>query len=113
MRLPAKPYQNAIASVVQTMAERKNSFGRGKNETNIVCIQSQVRRFTLPLSDSAHAGSARSKGGQSEACPPIPVVSRVRRRRPLLTLKIRHWAKCRDVRYTAAIGGKAEVTRTL
>jgi hypothetical protein len=31
----------------------------------------------------------------------------------LLTLKIRHWAKCRDVRYTAAIGGKAEVTRTL
>src|SRR6266705_1461634 len=77
MRLPAKPYQNDIASVVQTMAERKNSFGRGKNETNIVCIQSQVRRFPVPLSDSAHAGSARSKGGLSEACPPLPVVSRV------------------------------------
>src|ERR1700738_3166066 len=60
MRLPAKPYQNAIASAVQTMADRKNSFGRGKNETNIVCIQSQVRRFPVPLSDSAHAGSARS-----------------------------------------------------
>src|SRR5258705_6900496 len=113
MRLPAKPYQNAIASAVQTMADRKNSFGRGKNETNIVCIQSQVRRFPVPLSDSAHPGSARSKGGQSEACPTIPVITLSTLRAPLLTLKIRHWAKCRDVRYTAAIGGKAEVTRTL
>src|SRR5713226_3484479 len=60
MRLPAKPYQNDIASAVQTIADRKNSFGWGKNETNIVCIQSQVRRFPVPLSDSAHAGSARS-----------------------------------------------------
>jgi hypothetical protein len=42
------------------MADRKNSFGRGKNETNIVCIQSQVRGFAVPLSDTAHAGSARS-----------------------------------------------------
>src|SRR5882757_4376401 len=47
MRLPAKLYQNAIASVVQTMADRKNSFGRGKNETNIVCIQSQIRGFAV------------------------------------------------------------------
>jgi copper(I)-binding protein len=60
MRLPAKPYQNAIASAVQTMADRKNSFGRGKNETNIVCIQSQVSGFVVPLSDTAHAVSARS-----------------------------------------------------
>jgi hypothetical protein len=42
------------------MTDRKNSFGRGKNETNIVCIQSQVRGFPVPFSDTAHAGSARS-----------------------------------------------------
>jgi hypothetical protein len=52
MRLPAKPYQNAIASAVQAMADRKNSFGWGKNETNIVYIQFQVRRFTVRLSDT-------------------------------------------------------------
>src|ERR1700734_1344653 len=45
MRSLAKPYQNAIASAVQAIADRKNSCGRGKNETNIVCIQSQVTEF--------------------------------------------------------------------
>src|ERR1700682_5610578 len=68
MRLPAKPYQNAIASAVQTMADRKNSFGRGKNETNIVCIQSQVRGFVVPSSDTAHAGSARSCRASKARC---------------------------------------------
>jgi hypothetical protein len=38
MRSPAKPYQSAIASAVQTMAERKNSLGLGKNETNMVGV---------------------------------------------------------------------------
>src|SRR5438105_11448528 len=56
MRLPAKPYQNAIASAVQRMAERKNSFGRGKNETNIVYIQSQVRGFAAALHDILRVG---------------------------------------------------------
>jgi hypothetical protein len=37
----AKPYQNAIANAVQATADRKKGLGRGKNETNIVCIQSQ------------------------------------------------------------------------
>src|SRR6266545_4335798 len=31
----AKLYQNAIASAVHAIADRKKSFGRGKNETNI------------------------------------------------------------------------------
>ena len=35
-RLPAGPYQNAIASAAQRVADTKNSVGRGKNETNIV-----------------------------------------------------------------------------
>jgi hypothetical protein len=48
MRLEAKPYQNAIASAVQAIADRKNSFGRGKNETNIVFIHFQVRGFSAP-----------------------------------------------------------------
>src|SRR3982074_536915 len=44
IRSLAKPYQNAIASAVQTIADRKNSFGRGKNETNMVLgIQAWVR----------------------------------------------------------------------
>src|SRR5947209_1003958 len=60
MRLPAKPYQNAIASAVHRMAERKNSFGRGKNETNIVCIQSQLRGFCGCFTRRA----ARGKGFQ-------------------------------------------------
>src|ERR1700726_1059702 len=38
MRSPAKPYQTAIARAVQTITDRKNSFGRGKNETNMVWI---------------------------------------------------------------------------
>src|ERR1700682_363156 len=72
MRLPAKPYQTAIASAVQTMADRKNSFGRGKNETNIVCIQSQVRRFPVPLSDSARAEAPEAVG---RAKPSVPANS--------------------------------------
>src|SRR4029077_17960516 len=67
MRLPAKPYQNAIASAVQTMADRKNSFGRGKNETNIVSIQSQVRGFAVPLSDTARPEAAEALGKAQRA----------------------------------------------
>src|SRR4030081_3138572 len=32
----AKEYQSVIASAVQAIADRKNSLGRGKNETNMV-----------------------------------------------------------------------------
>src|SRR2546430_14156580 len=76
MRLPAKPYQNAIASAVQRMAERKNSFGRGKNETNIVYIQAQVRGFAAALRDILRVGrgfkqpvrrGSKSEGGSARA----------------------------------------------
>ena len=49
IRSSAKPYQNAIASAVQTIAERKNSLGRGKNETNMLGIHARVRDLVSTL----------------------------------------------------------------
>src|SRR5204863_4355962 len=48
-RSPAKPYQNAIASAVQTIDERKNSLGRGKNETDMLGIHARVRDLVSTL----------------------------------------------------------------
>jgi hypothetical protein len=56
-KLLAKPYQTAIGSAVQTMADRKNSLGRGKNETNMSAIHDQVREFARSLIETEHAGA--------------------------------------------------------
>jgi len=61
--LPAKPYQTAIASAVQPMAERKNGFGLGKMKRTL-SIRSQVRGFLVPLSEAARlAPDAWGKAG--------------------------------------------------
>src|SRR5438105_101598 len=100
MRLPAKPYQNAIASAVQRMAERKNGFGRGKNETNIVCIQSQVRGFAAALHDTLRVGRGfkqpvrRGSGSEGGSAPANSSnrVSTAPRPFPHLTNSSRHCA---------------------
>jgi hypothetical protein len=46
--LLANPYQTAIANAVQRIADGKNKFGRGKNETNMLAVlidlELQLRR---------------------------------------------------------------------
>src|SRR5260370_31473204 len=60
MRSPAKPYQNAIASAVQIIADRKNSLGRGKNETNMFGVHARVRDLRTPLQDTDCAANGRN-----------------------------------------------------
>src|SRR5437588_12388098 len=60
IRSSAKPYQNAIASAVQTIAERKNSMGRGKNETNMHGIHARVRDWRSPFQDTGGAAKGRN-----------------------------------------------------
>src|SRR6516162_3126222 len=87
MRLLAKPYQNAIASAVQTMAERKNTFGRGKNETNIVCIQSQIRAFAVPLSDITYCRAYGARQRRVAHSPSVLLLTTKRRQRAASS----HW----------------------
>src|SRR3954447_7219437 len=48
-----------MASAVQRTADRKNSLGRGKNETNIVWYPRWVRGGDVPLYDRAHLARGR------------------------------------------------------
>src|SRR6266566_749189 len=60
MRSPAKLYQNAIASAVQTIADRKNSLGRGKNETNMFGVHARARDLRTPLQDAVCVAKGRN-----------------------------------------------------
>src|ERR1700733_4387696 len=72
-RSSATPYQNAIASSVQMIADKKNSLGRGKNETNMdVLGQLEASTGVLqakimgPRSNAKRTGrTSQSKSGEA------------------------------------------------
>src|SRR5260370_13217110 len=61
MRLSAKPYQSDIASAVQAIADRKNSLGLGKNETNMVGgFPLRSKELPTPLQDTGEVAKGRN-----------------------------------------------------